>query len=273
MPHKLTTGGKVTDVLLAGVLGAAVLAIVLLARSVRRLAEQTNQLRAEVTAQKIAALQQRAPAPAPVDEEPEPVRRKRHLALYIGGGVAAFLTSLGERLRAMVNQHRRAAAAGTVVVVAAASTAAALYLTNDARPETGGTHPLITATDTPGDDADTRDQAAPVAHTSSVGPDAAADQGHSIEQRHGSPSPTPSPSSAQEPDTSASPSPAETGLDEPSPPVSAKPTATPTPSTPDSSTPVPEPSSGGQTGDGGEQEDDGDCVIRIHVPPLADLCV
>jgi hypothetical protein len=273
MPHKTTTGGNVTDVLLAGVLGAAVLAIVLLARSVRRLTEQTTQLRAEVTAQKIAALQQRAPAPAPVEEELEPARRKRHLTLYIGGGAAAFLASLGERLRAALKRHRRATAAGTAVVVAAASTAAALYLTsNDTHPSTGGAHPLATATGKPGDDADNGDQAAPVAHTPSISPDTAGHRGYSIEQQHGNPSPTPSLSAPQELDTTASPSPAESGLDESSPPVSAKPPATPTPSTPVPSAPVPEPSGGGQT-DGGEPEDDSGCLVHIRLPLLADLCV
>ncbi|MFD8035564.1 hypothetical protein ACFV3F_43975 [Streptomyces sp. NPDC059717] len=115
------------DVLLAGVLGAAVLAIVLLQRTSKKHTQLLAELKAEATAAKIARLaQQQAPISVPAqaeDEDAEPVRRKRHLALYIGGGVAAALASLGKRLRSAP----RAVAAGTAVSVAVATTAAAAF--------------------------------------------------------------------------------------------------------------------------------------------------
>ncbi|MFE6551641.1 hypothetical protein ACFVHS_25020 [Streptomyces sp. NPDC057746] len=119
------------DVLLAGVLGAAVLAIVLLQRTSKKHAQLLAELKAEATAAKIARLaQQQAPISVPEldeDEAAEPVRRKRHLALYIGGGVAAVLASLGKRLKSAP----RAVAAATAVSVAVATTAAAFYIKHD----------------------------------------------------------------------------------------------------------------------------------------------
>ncbi|WP_319020195.1 hypothetical protein [Streptomyces peucetius] len=53
------------------------------------------------------------------EEDPEPIRPERHLALYMGGGIAAFLASLGGRGRHAVRKHRTA----TVTMTAAASVA------------------------------------------------------------------------------------------------------------------------------------------------------
>ncbi|MBC9729887.1 hypothetical protein [Streptomyces sp. TRM68367] len=117
------------DVLIAGALGAALLALAVMYRMVRRNTGVIAQLRAEVNALKIAALTAHTFPADPPEEQPEPARRKRHLALYIGGGVAAIFTTLGTRLRTIARRRRAAtvtAAAGSVLV---ASTAAALYVT------------------------------------------------------------------------------------------------------------------------------------------------
>lgn len=114
----------VVVVLLAGVLGAAVLAIVLLSRGYQRNRQHITELRAEVTAQKIAAMAK--PGPRHAAAPPEPDRRKGHLALYIGGGIAAALASFGGRLRSAIRAHRAVTVA--VASVAAAGTAAAITM-------------------------------------------------------------------------------------------------------------------------------------------------
>lgn len=121
-------------ILIATLLGAALLAIVLLYLAHRRTRTIVTDLSARVAAQQIAALTDAGASPAAAadgaaDPEQKPVRRKRHLALYLGGGsVIAALTALGRRARHAWRHHRTAtiATAGTVV---AAGTAAALYMT------------------------------------------------------------------------------------------------------------------------------------------------
>ncbi|MFJ8143285.1 hypothetical protein [Streptomyces sp. NPDC096013] len=119
-----------THVLLSGVLGAAVLALVLMHKSQQKLASRLAKIEAELAAEKIARLTQQLVPPAlPAEEVPaEPARRKRHLALYIGGGVAAIVSSLGARLRSVWKRSPALATTGTIAVVAVASTAAALCL-------------------------------------------------------------------------------------------------------------------------------------------------
>jgi hypothetical protein len=130
----------VAHVLLAGVLGAAVLALVLLHKNQQRQTARLTKIEAEFAAEKIARLTQQLVPPAiPAEEEepPEPARRKRHLALYIGGGVAAIVSSLGARLRSMWKRSPALATTGTVAVVAVATTAAALCLpSNGTTPDT-----------------------------------------------------------------------------------------------------------------------------------------
>lgn len=141
------------QVLLVGVLGAAVLAIVLLDKNQRRQTARLTKIEAELAAEKIARLtQQPAPPAIPAQEEepPEPTRRKRHLALYIGGGVAAVFGSLGARLRSLWNRSPALATTGTVTVVAVASTAAALYLPpNGSSPDTPNVPQPATVSDQP----------------------------------------------------------------------------------------------------------------------------
>lgn len=126
-------------VLLAGVLGAVVLAVVLLYRGQQRNRAIITQLNAEIAAQKIAALTQRGPNPLPA-QDPEPARRKRHLSLHIGGGVAAFLASLGTRTRDTWTNHR-AATSVTVTAAASVAVAGAFVLTSSSDTE----KPALTA--------------------------------------------------------------------------------------------------------------------------------
>ncbi|MFI1957049.1 hypothetical protein ACH46L_03910 [Streptomyces althioticus] len=118
------------EALFAATLGVAVAGIVLIYRGHRRNRDEINRLRAELTATKIAAIQQAA-APQPTEEPPplqdEPVRRKRHLMLYLGG-LAAFIAWLGERARNTWKNHRTATTA--VVLAATAATAAAAGYTS-----------------------------------------------------------------------------------------------------------------------------------------------
>ncbi|MFE7216783.1 hypothetical protein ACFY0A_37585 [Streptomyces sp. NPDC001698] len=118
------------DMLLAGALGATIMALVLLYRSHTRHKALTTLLRAELAAEKIAriaAAQARPPSPLPADE-PEPVRRKRHLALYIGGGVAAIIHSLRDRSRQVWQHHRVATVTAAAGVVAVAGASVALLM-------------------------------------------------------------------------------------------------------------------------------------------------
>jgi hypothetical protein len=115
---------------LAGVLGAVVLALVLLYRANQRNRARISELTAELAAQKIAALTMGGgltSLPRDDDEDPdleaEPVRRKRHLALYMGGGVVAFVTTFGDRVRAAV-RGRRVTATLTAATLAVAGSAA-----------------------------------------------------------------------------------------------------------------------------------------------------
>ncbi|MER6976000.1 hypothetical protein ABT317_02830, partial [Streptomyces carpinensis] len=146
------------DVLLAGVLGAAVLAIFLLYQSNKRHETIITQLRAEVTAEKIARLTQGLENTTPLAaDELQPARRKKHLMLYIGGGVAAIFTSLGSRLRSAFSRSPGGAVVASAGVVAVASTAAALIMgatgsaTNPG--DQGPAHPA-TAPDNGVEDAD-----------------------------------------------------------------------------------------------------------------------
>ncbi|WP_327345893.1 hypothetical protein [Streptomyces europaeiscabiei] len=114
---------------LSALLGASILAIALLTYWLRKTRADINRLHAELTATKIAALKTLSVAPSP-REDPEPVRRKRHLALYIGGAVAAFFASVGDRLRSLV-RGRRAAVVVAATSVLVAGSAAAYYASTD----------------------------------------------------------------------------------------------------------------------------------------------
>jgi hypothetical protein len=123
------------------------MAIVLLYRSGQRQTARLTKLEADLAAERIARITQQPlslPPSIAEEEEPEPTRRKRHLALYLGGGVAAFLTSLGPRLRTLARGHR-----GTVVTAAASSvvvaTSAFAYYANAGSEATPASPPPATA--------------------------------------------------------------------------------------------------------------------------------
>ncbi|WP_030237001.1 hypothetical protein [Streptomyces sp. NRRL S-350] len=125
------------DVVLAAILGAAVLAIVLLARSHARHAKLINELRAEVTAQKILALTSAAALPAATaggeGEITEPctsrAKAKGHLALVAHEADAAPAVPR-HRLRASWAARRRALTVGvTAATVLVGGTAAAIVTT------------------------------------------------------------------------------------------------------------------------------------------------
>ncbi|MEW2631580.1 hypothetical protein AB0903_07965 [Streptomyces sp. NPDC048389] len=142
-----------TDVLIAGVLGAAVFAIYLLYRSHMKHTKLINELRAELTAQKIAALTQAHLDPTvDVDGEGQEegcVRRKGHLTLLCGGGVASALASIGDRCHSAWNDHRRltATAAATTVAVAGTAVAVLVVASGDSSGATTAQRPRTTATE------------------------------------------------------------------------------------------------------------------------------
>ncbi|MDQ0961941.1 hypothetical protein QFZ66_005819 [Streptomyces sp. B4I13] len=113
-------------VVLSALLGAAILAITLLTHGMKKMRADINRLHAELTATKIIALTQLTPAHEE-EHPPKPVHRKRHLALYIGGGAVALLASVGDRLRTLAHQRRTAAVAVAATSVLVTGSAAAYY--------------------------------------------------------------------------------------------------------------------------------------------------
>ncbi|MGW2104901.1 hypothetical protein ACWCPX_46150 [Streptomyces olivaceoviridis] len=299
-----------TDILLAAVLGCAVLGIVVVYRGHRRNAAKIAQLQAEVTAAKILALQQAAqqtaaPGPDEADEtcladEPEPVRRKRHLSLYLGGLAAAF-TWLGSRLR-NTWRHHHVATASAVVVATAATAAAAYHITSsDGGAQTGSRAqspasaphiPGATDSNSPapsdsasGNNADTETQSRDgIVRVDEPKPGESGTPVHrgparTIADIGGEHTPgSGTPTGDQTPGESTPSTPATTMPSPPAPPTTPAPptppappthapTAPPTtpppapPSTPPASPPTP-PDSGHDPG----------CTIHIRVPPI-DICI
>jgi hypothetical protein len=122
----------VTDLVLAAMamlLGAASLAIFLLYRGWRSNARQIQQLRAELATYQIMAMSSSQNRPGSIGDLPsqEPVRRRGHLALYLGGGVVAVFTSCRDNIKALITR-RPALAATAAATVATVGTAAALVL-------------------------------------------------------------------------------------------------------------------------------------------------
>ncbi|MFB7496016.1 hypothetical protein ACFC09_15215 [Streptomyces sp. NPDC056161] len=126
--------------LLTAVMGAASLAIVLLYKGWKRNRELINELRAQLAAQQIAAITRGnnyPPVPDEAASSPEPVHRKRHLALYLGGGVIAAFATVRDRFRSFWHGHRVL----TVTAVATAGTAAALAMAATGNGTTGDDDP------------------------------------------------------------------------------------------------------------------------------------
>lgn len=274
------------DVLLAGVLGAAVLAIVLLHRAQQKQTELITQLRAEVTAQRIAAITGR-PTPLAEDEDQlqEPVRRKRHLALYIGGGVAAVLASLGRRLRSALRPSPRTAVMATATVAAVATTAAALIMSSSDSTPGPPDHNEATAPEREKapEDADERPAIEPADTEDETLTDMTSlDAGHASHLPLSSPGPHSAslapPASTPDSGTQPGPAPttsARTPADDPgdgsgtapdTPPTSSAPASPPAPpSSPPA--PTPEPSAP----DGTKPPANGLCVTAV--PPRLRLCL
>ncbi|MEU7092934.1 hypothetical protein [Kitasatospora aureofaciens] len=104
----------VADLVLAGVLGAVILAVALLARSHARQGQLISSLRAELTAQKIVAMTTAAAVGAEREvAESSPVRAKGHLSLCANN--AAGGTAIGERFRGTWARYRHL----TITVTAA----------------------------------------------------------------------------------------------------------------------------------------------------------
>lgn len=262
---------------MAGLLGAAVLAIALLYRGWKSNRAQITELRAQLaTAQIAAALAgQRPPTTdggAPAPATPEPARRKRHLALYVGGGVVAAFVSCREGLRNLVRSH---SAATAVAAVATVGTAAALVLAPSGDP--GRPVPGL-----PGGTAGLEPEALQDTQAANERPDG--DEHQEDEPNDGTPAheltdqgrgsvalapPTPDASDT----ATAAPQDGQAPRQEPSPappvaqeppaaedPEDAPPPAAPPKTDPDPAVPAPEP----------EDDRSGLC---LDVPPLVDLCL
>lgn len=146
---------------MAVLLGAASLAIFLLYRGWRSNRALITELKAQLAAQQIAALTGDPGQPGGVDAlPPEPARRRRHLSLYLGGGVVALLTSCRDGLRSLI-RTRPAIAAATVATVGAT---AALVLVPGGPDGPDGSVPPTASSDT------TDLQAAPPSPGESGGP-------------------------------------------------------------------------------------------------------
>ncbi|AIV35546.1 hypothetical protein [Streptomyces sp. CCM_MD2014] len=267
-------------VFMAVLLGAASLAIVLLYRGWKTNRALITDLKAQVAAQQIAALTGGVSARAPGDEEPaaEPVRRRRHLTLYLGGGVAVVYTTCRDSIRNFI-RTRPAITAATVATVASVSTAAALVLAPGGSADSDGPAPSTATTDQP--EAGALLQPDPVMSTGDTDPD---DPGNEEELWVGAPNltlvestrgdaedeKTPEPAASTtaaeaEPDEeqprggapSASPPGTQPGPESSQPPRDPKPTTLPpTPESPEAPT-----------------DQDDDSGLCVDLPPLVDLCL
>ena len=275
-----------TDLVLAtmaGLLGASTLAIILLYRGWKSNRKLITDLKAQVAVQQITALTGGAPvSTTPETDDQEPARRKGHLALYIGGGVAAAFWTIGDRIRSAWRRHR--ALTVTAATVATVSTVAAIYLapTGDSSPTSEDSPGIAAVPDySPGragspdnGDLETEDQGPTVPFVTSSMELALTDE---PDEDTG----TPSSSSSDGPDTATEdPGPAQTEevpedaaqtppwapggqAPEPQPAQRESPAPDPTPN-PDP-TPSPEPIGKPPKGD--------DNLLCLDLPPLLDLCL
>lgn len=255
-----------SDVLIAlicGVTGACCLALVLLHQGHKRQAAQISQLKAEMTAQKIAALVSlTTPPDGPASGHPEPVRRKRHLALIIGGGVAAFLAFAGEHLRTMWSRRRTAVVAASAI---AAAGTVALALTSAGHPPTAPdlTIPHATAPDPSNTNVDEEPAGKELVRYTTD------EQG---ESRTLTPQPTATSHAAAHPgeEVITSPSnPTTTATSRPPTSPTAPPSPTPTPTLPADAPDDGKPGNGNGNGNGQDKE----CHAAVDVPETIGVCV
>lgn len=159
-------------IILAAGLGVNLMAVALLFRRLRRdLNRQLRDMRAERNSEWILhALKEEASEPRqravravngsglePV--YPPPVRRKKHLGLYIGGAVAALVVTLGEGMHAVWQSHRTQLA---VAVIGAAATTTVTLLPVTPRHGDAVPRPPSFTTAAPPTDAASPDVADPV---------------------------------------------------------------------------------------------------------------
>lgn len=118
---------------MAALLGAASLGIILLYRGWKANRIKIQHLQAQIAAQQIAAITGAAvtavSAAADAEDElpPEPVRRRRHLALYSGDGLAATYSTCLDSVRQLA-RTRPVITTAAVATAATVGTAAALVL-------------------------------------------------------------------------------------------------------------------------------------------------
>ncbi|MFI6248966.1 hypothetical protein [Streptomyces sp. NPDC051016] len=102
-------------IILAGALGALALIVALLFRRLRRLSWQLTVLRVERDSERILrdiGIVRAGSSTGVTERLQEPVRRKHHLALYLGGGLTAAL------MKVRHPRHVPAIAAGSAAVIA-----------------------------------------------------------------------------------------------------------------------------------------------------------
>ncbi|MET9081375.1 hypothetical protein ABZX77_05640 [Streptomyces sp. NPDC004237] len=134
-----------TGTILAGALGAIALIVYLLFRRLRQLSWQLTQLRVERDSERILreiGIVRSGSRPGVTEPLEEPVRRKHHLALYLGGGLTAAL------MKVRHPRHAPAIAAGTAAATIALGAATLLLITQvphsdlPAAPPTGEASPV-----------------------------------------------------------------------------------------------------------------------------------
>lgn len=131
------------DLVLAGVLGAVVTLVIMLALHQHRTERQLSDLRLKVARDNLSIARAAAPAPAPTQPQrgstpsDQVVRRKRHLGLIRGGGAAALLVWLLRNTR----QHQPAVVMALGATAVLALGAIALLSTQEVRPEPAQHHP------------------------------------------------------------------------------------------------------------------------------------
>lgn len=277
-------------VVMAGLLGAASLAIFLLYRGWKSNRAQITELKAQVATQQIAALTGVNKPPLPTGEPPapEPARRRRHLALYIGGGVAAVYTTCRDSVRNLL-RTRPVLTTAAVATVATVGTAAALILVPGDSADTDAPAPSTASTGQPSPGPTPPPSAQ---ETSGVDPDSDVepDSGEVLaivppllqaeDQAPGEETPggqTPAPGTTPAEDAAKTPGGRPSGgsgptAGPPAPGPDAPGTVQPPPDDPPDTGPEPgPPSTGAPEQPSSPDTDDGGLCVKL--PPLVDLCL
>lgn len=222
--------------ILAGALGAIALIVYLLFRRLRALSWQLTQLRVERDCERILREIGISGGSRPVVTAPPapPVRRKRHLSLYLGG-LGATLASLKEASR----RHRPALVASGAASAVVMSAAAMILATSLHPPRENSNVPARSPTSIPSQPGPAPPSRSSPGHTTGRTPGVPSASGGVAGTHHGamggisklSPSVPPGPSSSAGP--GGPPSPGQ------SPPATGTTSSAPTPSGPAAHTPCP----------------------------------